>query len=62
MTATVGISTIHHVELNLDPTAPIEIIRDPAGYQLHNYVDDVWVSHIRYIDTGEGPIVPTLSE
>ncbi len=62
VTTTVGISTIHHVELDLDPAAPIEIIRDPAGYQLHNYVDDVWVSHIRYIDTGEGPITPRWSE
>lgn len=61
VTTTVGPSTIHHVELNLEPNAQIEVIRDPAGYQLHNISDDVWVSHIRYIDTGEGPIVPSWS-
>lgn len=61
VTATVAPSTIHHVELNLDPTAPIEVIKDPAGYQLHNIVDGAWVSHIRYIDTGSEPIRPRWS-
>lgn len=59
---TVGPSTIQHVQLNLEPDAPVEVIRDPVGYQLHNYADGVWVSHIRYIDTGEDPIVPGWSE
>jgi Icc-related predicted phosphoesterase len=61
VTTTVAPSTIHHVELNLDPQARVELIRDPAGYQLHNYIDDIWVSHIRYIDTGEIPVVPAWS-
>ena len=62
VTTTVGPSTIQHVELDLDPSASIEVIRDPPGYHLHNYVDDVWVSHIRYIDTGESPVVPEWSK
>ncbi len=59
---TVGPSTIQHVELDLQPDAAVQVIRDPVGYQLHNYADGVWVSHIRYIDTGEDPIVPVWSD
>jgi 3',5'-cyclic AMP phosphodiesterase CpdA len=60
VTTTACLSTVHHVALNLAADAPIEIIRDPAGYQLHHYDDDsaTWVSHTRYIDTGEKPFAP----
>lgn len=61
VTTTVGPSTIHHVELNLAPDAPIEVIQDPAGYQLHNITGATWVTHIRYIDTGQQPISPRWS-
>lgn len=61
VTTTVGISTVHHIELNLDPQAAVEVIRDPVGYQLHDIGDDSWVTHIRYIDTGEQPIKPRWS-
>lgn len=61
VTTTVCPSTIHHVELNLHPNAAIEVIRDPAGYQLHNIDGGTWVTHIRYIDTGESPISPSWS-
>ncbi len=61
VTTSVCPSTIHHVELNLDPAAPIEVIRDPAGYQLHHRNGSGWVSHIRYIDTGEPPVKPRWS-
>ena len=52
-------STIHHVGLNLDPDAPIELIRDPAAYQLHTFDGSTWVTHQRFIDTGETPFHPT---
>ncbi|MGI9598806.1 MAG: hypothetical protein ACR2QK_21760, partial [Acidimicrobiales bacterium] len=61
VTTTVCPSTVHHVELNLDPNCPVEVIRDPAGYQLHNIDGDSWVTHIRYIDTGEEPVTPDWS-
>ncbi len=56
---TVGLSTVHHVALNLAEDATIEMIRDPAGYQLHNFDGANWVSHTRYIDTGEAAFVPS---
>ncbi len=59
VTTTVGISTVVHVELNLDPAAPVELIRDPVGYQLHRFDGTHWVTHTRYIDTGEVPIRPS---
>ncbi len=70
VTTTVGLSTIHHIELDLSPEARVEIIQDPPGYQLHNVgfeqgdgVDTVssWVTHIRYIDTGYQPMAPEWS-
>ncbi len=56
---TVGLSTVHHVALNTTPQAPIEIIRDPTGYQLHHFDGSNWVSHTRYIDTGEEAFIPS---
>lgn len=58
VTTTVGPSTVHHIELNLAPDAPVEVIRDPVGYHLHHISNGVWVSHIRYIDTGEVAVSP----
>jgi Icc protein len=55
----VGLSTVHHVALDLDPGAGITMIRDPAGYQLHRYQQGQWVSHTRYIDTGEAAFTPS---
>ncbi|MGH1493219.1 MAG: phosphodiesterase [Acidimicrobiales bacterium] len=62
VTTTVGPSTIHHIELDLAPEATVELIRDPPGYHLHQIDGDSWVSHIRYIDTGESPVVPEWSK
>ncbi len=62
VTTTVGLSTVHHIELNLHPDAAVEIIRDPVGYQLHNIDEDAWVTHIRYIDTGEQPVSPRWTD
>lgn len=59
VSTTVGLSTVHHIALDLSPAAPIEIIRDPTGYQLHHYVDGGWISHTRYIDTGETAFTPS---
>ncbi len=58
VTTTVGLSTTHHVGLNLDPNATPEVIRDPAGYQLHYFNGSHWVTHTRHIDTGEESFVP----
>lgn len=58
VTTTVGLSTAHHVELNLDPGATGEVIRDPAGYQLHYFNGSRWVTHNRHIDTGEEAFAP----
>ncbi len=57
--ATVGLSTVHHVALNLADVSPIELIRDPAGYQLHRFRHGRWVSHTRYIDTAEPAFSPS---
>lgn len=56
--ASVGLSTVHHVALNLQPESEVELIRDPAGYQLHRFTAGQWVSHTRYIDTGEAAFSP----
>ena len=58
VTASVCLSTVHHIGLNLTPDAPIEVIRDPAGYQLHQYNGRSWITHSRYIDTGEKSFRP----
>ncbi len=54
----VGPATVHHVMLSLAEDAPIELISDPTGYQLHRFDGTAWVSHIRYIDTDVEPITP----
>lgn len=56
--ASVGVSTVHHVALNLRPDSEVELIRDPAGYQLHWFDQGRWVTHTRWIDTGEAPFPP----
>ncbi len=60
--ATVGLSTVHHVALNLADVSPIELIRDPAGYQLHRFRHGRWVSHTRYIDTAEPAFAPSWAD
>ena len=59
VTTTVGLSTVHHIELNFEPNAPVQVIRDPVGYQLHRFDGTNWVTHNRHIDTGEQPFVPS---
>lgn len=62
--AIVAMSTVQHVELDLRGrgAGDVAIIRDPVGYQLHRVVVDgdgsTIVTHARYLDTGEAPIVP----
>lgn len=58
VTTTVGLSTVQHIELDLAPNAAVGVIRDPVGYQLHHFDGVNWVTHNRYIDTGEEPIRP----
>ena len=54
----IGPATVHHVVLDLSENAPIALIDDPTGYQLHHFDGASWVSHIRYIDTGTAPVTP----
>jgi len=53
-----GISTIQQVELNLADSAPIQLICDPPGYQLHVFDNGAWISHVRHFDTGHPVIDP----
>ncbi len=57
--ASTGISTVHHVELNLDPSGPKQVICDPPGYHLHLFDGVSWVTHTRHFDTGVGVIDPS---
>ncbi len=56
--ATVGLSTIYHVGLDLEPGSSVQLIRDPAGYQLHCWIEGRWVSHTRYIGRSEKAFEP----
>lgn len=56
--ASVGISTIQHVALDLKPNAQPQLILDPVGYQLHTFDNDAWLTHTRFIDTGHEPFIP----
>lgn len=58
VTATVGLSTVQHIELNLHDKAPVQVICDPPGYQLHHYNGTRWVTHTRHFDCGAAPIDP----
>lgn len=59
VSASVGLSTVHHVALDTTPAAPIELIRDPVGYQLHRFEAGAWLSHTRDIATGEKAFTPS---
>jgi 3',5'-cyclic AMP phosphodiesterase CpdA len=61
VTTSVGPSPIHHVELDLEPDAPIELIEDPGAYQLHHHHGGNWVSHIRYVAPANPPVRPAWS-
>ena len=56
---TSGISTVHHVELDLQPNATVELVCDPPGYHLHTFADGRWTSHTRYFDIDNAPIRPS---
>jgi 3',5'-cyclic AMP phosphodiesterase CpdA len=56
--AQVGMSTVQHVELDFRPDAPVAVIDDPVGYQLHQVTGNSIVTHSRYIRTGP-PVVPS---
>ncbi|MEM9563582.1 MAG: phosphodiesterase [Actinomycetota bacterium] len=62
VTTTTGIATAQHIELDLAPGAPVGIICDPGGYQLHHLHDGRWVSHTRYIETGAEVVRPSWAD
>lgn len=51
-------SAIHHVDLDLEPNAPISLILDPPSYLLHVIGATSWVTHQRFFNTGEPRIHP----
>lgn len=53
-----GISTAHHVELDLVPGAGARLVDDPIGYLLHWWDGSGWVSHTRYVGTGTTAFTP----
>lgn len=57
--AQVGVSTVQHVDLDLDPMATPSVIRDPVGYQILRVDGRHIVSHTRFIETGEQRIIPS---
>ncbi len=62
VTASSGISTAQHIELDLAAEAPVGVICDPGGYQLHHLNQGRWVSHIRYIATGAEVVRPSWAD
>ncbi len=58
VTASVCLSTVHHIDLDLRPVSEPAVIFDPRGYQLHVVNGSEMVSHTRYIDTGEEAFDP----
>ncbi len=56
--AQVGLSTVQHVDLDLEPGGPISLILDPPGYQILRCNEAGIVSHTRYLETGTDGFVP----
>ena len=56
--ATTGPSTVHHVDLDLAPDAPVSVIVDPPAYALHHITPNGWVTHQRFYATGAERIHP----
>ncbi len=56
--AIVGISTVHHVDLDLAPEAPVSLVVDPSGYMLHAVTPQGWVTHTRYTEPASERIHP----
>lgn len=60
VTASTSVATVHQVELDLAPGAPVQIVCDPPGYTLHRFDrQGRWISHVRHFDTGSPVINPT---
>jgi 3',5'-cyclic AMP phosphodiesterase CpdA len=55
-------STIHHVDLDLDPSAPISLIVDPPAYFLHQITANGWVTHQRFFANEAERIHPAWAD
>lgn len=55
-------STIHHVDLDLRPDAPVSLIIDPPAYALHLITARAWITHQRFFATGAARIHPDWAE
>lgn len=67
ITAQVGLSTVQHVDLDLAPAAPLSLILDPPGYQIHRLVGDAagsasMVTHTRLFETGHEGFIPSWAD
>lgn len=67
ITAQVGLSTVQHVDLDLAPAAPLSLILDPPGYQIHRLVDPSghapsMVTHTRLFETGNQGFIPSWAD
>ena len=62
VSAQIGISTVQHVALDLEPCSKPSLVRDPVGYQIHRVDASGIVTHARFIDTGEAPFVPDWAD
>jgi len=51
-------STIHHVDLDLEPDAPVSLILDPPSYLLHQMTAGGWVTHQRFFHNDAERIHP----
>lgn len=60
--AQVGMSTVQHVELDFRPDAPVAVIDNPVGYQLHQVTSDAVVAHSRFIRTPDAVVPEWASE
>ncbi len=58
ITAQVGMSTVQHVDLDLMPDAPLSLVLDAPGYQIHRITGSDMVTHTRSFGTGNQGFVP----
>ena len=50
VTVSTCLSTVLHPALRLNSALPFELVADPAGYQLHLFDGETWVTHNRYLE------------
>jgi Icc protein len=59
--ASIATSVAHQVELDLATDAPTQWFLEPAAFQLHVWLDEIFVSHTSYVESYPGPF-PFLTD